>query len=98
MRHRARKVARVRSESVDKPPLDQFLCFGSGDGVNERRFIDRLAAHARDLPSAMAQTHGQQQPSSHIPRGIADDDVTLELDADAQRTMVWIASLGGPDQ
>ena len=64
----------------------------------QRRFIDRLAAHARDLPSAMAQTHGQQQPSSHIPRGIADDDVTLELDADAQRTMVWIASLGGPDQ
>jgi integrase len=64
----------------------------------QRRFIDRLAAHARDLPSAMAQTHDQQQPNSRIPHGIARDNVTLDLDTDAQRTMAWIASLGGPDQ
>jgi hypothetical protein len=64
----------------------------------QRRFIDRLAAHARDLPSAMAQTHDQEQPNLRIAHGIARDDVTIDLDADAQRTMAWIASLGGPDQ
>ena len=64
----------------------------------QRRFIDRLTVHARDLPSAMAQTHDHEQHNVRIAHGIARDDVTIDLDADAQRTMAWIVSLGGPDQ
>jgi integrase len=65
--------------------------------LDQRRFIDRLAAHVRDLPNAMAQTKDKQQ-SSQVPRGIAEENVILDLDADAQRTLAWIASLGGTDQ
>ena len=64
----------------------------------QRRFIDRLAAHARDLPTAVAQARDPDQPNSRVPHGSARDNVTLDLDADAQRTMAWIVSLGGPDQ
>jgi hypothetical protein len=46
----------------------------------------------------MAQTHDKQQPNSRIPHGFARDNVSLDLDADAQRTMAWIASLGGSHQ
>jgi hypothetical protein len=63
----------------------------------QRRFIDRLAAHARDLPSAMARTRSTKLANSQ-PHGVADDHITLDLDTDAQRTIAWIASLGGPDQ
>jgi len=64
----------------------------------QRRFIDRLAAHARDLPSAMAQTRDTHEPSSHLPTRIAYENVKLDLDADAQRAIAWIASLGGSQQ
>jgi integrase len=63
----------------------------------QRRFIDRLAAHARDLPNAMAQTRSTKLANSQ-PHGVADDHISLDLDTDAQRTIAWIASLGGPDQ
>jgi hypothetical protein len=46
----------------------------------------------------VAQARDPDQPNSRVPHGIARDNVTLDLDADAQRTMAWIASLGGPDQ
>jgi site-specific recombinase XerD len=63
----------------------------------QRRFIDRLAAHARDLPSALAQTRGPTQTEARGYRS-ADDEVTLDLDADAQRTIAWIASFNESDR
>jgi hypothetical protein len=60
----------------------------------QRRFIDRLAAHARDLPTAITQTH--QNP--HAASASADKQVTLEFDAEAQRTIDWIASLSRADR
>src|SRR6516225_11874184 len=59
----------------------------------QRRFIDRLVTHARDLPSAMAQLRDTKQNNAKR-HGVADESMTLDLDADAQRTIAWIASLG----
>jgi hypothetical protein len=58
----------------------------------QRRFIDRLAAHARDLPSAQARTAGSAHTNAMGSRAAADE-VMLDLDPDAQRTIDWIASL-----
>jgi integrase len=57
----------------------------------QRRFIDRLAVHARDLPTAVAQARGQVEPSSRA----TEVDVALDFDAEAQATIAWISSLGG---
>ncbi|MBV9896293.1 MAG: tyrosine-type recombinase/integrase [Chloroflexi bacterium] len=60
----------------------------------QRRFIERLVGHARDLRDAATQT----QRSRRVTPAIGDEDVALEFDDGAQRTLVWLASLGGPDQ
>jgi len=63
----------------------------------QRRFIDRLATHARDLPSALAQTAGPTHSNAMESR-LAAMEMTLDLDADAQRAIDWVASLNESDR
>ena len=63
----------------------------------QRRFIDRLATHARDLPSALAQTAGPTHTHAMGSR-IPAKQVALDLDADAQRAIDWVASLNESDR
>jgi integrase len=59
----------------------------------QRRFIDRLSGHARDLPGVVSQMHVSRHRAGECDHG--EDEATLDLDADAQRTIAWLASLDG---